>query len=55
MKFGLSESEFDHITKTVVEPLVLHGAVVWCFGSRARGTHQQFSDLDLMIEGPPDI
>ncbi|NBX19021.1 MAG: nucleotidyltransferase domain-containing protein [Proteobacteria bacterium] len=55
MKFGLSESEFDYITKTVVEPLVAHGAVVWCFGSRARGTHQKFSDLDLMIEGPPDI
>lgn len=52
MKFGLTDSEYNYITKTVVEPLSARGAVVWCFGSRARGTHQKFSDLDLMIESP---
>lgn len=39
----------------MVTPLEKHGAVVWCFGSRARGTHQRFSDLDLMIEAEKDL
>lgn len=50
MKFGLSFAEYELLGKIVVEPLCAKGAVVWCFGSRARGDHQKFSDIDLMVE-----
>jgi len=51
MKFGLQTHEFEYIQKKVVAPLTKLNFVVYCFGSRARGTHSPFSDLDLMIEG----
>jgi uncharacterized protein len=50
MKFGLKPSEFQFIKLKVVEPLEALGAKVFCYGSRARGDHKPYSDLDLMIE-----
>jgi len=38
-----------------VDPLKNQGAAVWIFGSRARGEHQIFSDLDLMVSSDTDI
>lgn len=55
MKFGLTEEEYQFILKNVVEPLQKKGASVWCYGSRSRGDHQVFSDLDLMIESSEDL
>lgn len=55
MKFGLSESEYQFILKNVVKPLQAKGAKIWCFGSRARGDHSKFSDLDLMLESSSDL
>jgi len=55
MMFGLSPPQYDYILQTVVIPLGQHGAQVWCFGSRARGDHKPFSDLDLMVESPKDL
>lgn len=55
MKFGLTQSEYDFILNQVVEPLRSRGAIVWCFGSRARGDYQKFSDLDLMVESEEDL
>jgi predicted nucleotidyltransferase len=55
MRFGLSDSEYAFISKTVVVPLADRGASVWCFGSRARGTHARFSDLDLMVDCPDNL
>ena len=49
--FGLSEKEFAFIRENIVEPLSSWGFTVYVFGSRARGDHQQFSDLDLLLEG----
>lgn len=51
MKFGLTPHEYDYITEHLVAPLAAQGAEVFCYGSRARGDHHRFSDLDLMIEG----
>lgn len=51
MSFGLQPQEQDYITQKIVEPLRKLNLEVYCFGSRARGTHRKFSDLDLMIEG----
>lgn len=50
MNFGLTPSQYEFISNHVVTPLESLGARVYCYGSRARGTHQPFSDLDLMIE-----
>lgn len=50
MRFGLTHEEFDLIRSLVVEPLRLKDAQVYVYGSRARGDHQAFSDLDLMVE-----
>ncbi len=50
VKFGLSQNDFQLIEQLAVDPLKKNGATVWVFGSRARGTHRQFSDLDLMYE-----
>jgi uncharacterized protein len=55
MKFGLSAEQFHFITSVVAAPLTKLGAVVWCYGSRARGQHAPFSDLDLMVEAARDL
>ena len=46
---NLSEQQLDYIVTTVVNPLAKLGAQVYCFGSRARGECDVFSDLDLMV------
>lgn len=48
MKFGLTDSEFTFLETSLVAPLKSFGAKVFLFGSRARGTHAKFSDLDLL-------
>jgi predicted nucleotidyltransferase len=52
--FGLSDSDYRLIS-TLLSPLTEAGAKVWCFGSRARGDHHEFSDLDLMLESSNDL
>ena len=53
--FGLTNGECDYIRAAVVAPLENLGAWVYCFGSRARGDHKKFSDLDLMAESDQDL
>jgi predicted nucleotidyltransferase len=53
MKFGLTSAEWGMIEKLALEPLRRLGATIYVFGSRARGQHQKFSDLDLLYELPP--
>ena len=55
MKFGLKKEQFEFIMQEVVIPLTNSGAKVWCYGSRARGDHKQFSDLDIMVESELDL
>ena len=55
MNFGLNQQQLDYVVQEIVLPLTLLGAKVWCFGSRARGDYQEFSDLDLMVEAPIDL
>lgn len=50
MKFGITKEHYDYIYNNVILPLKAKGAEVYCYGSRARGDHQPFSDLDLMVE-----
>lgn len=39
----------------VIQPLAERGAKIWCFGSRAKGTHSKYSDIDLMVESSEDL
>ncbi len=55
MRFGLSQGEYELLENLVVKPLRERGAVVWCFGSRARGTQHKFSDIDLMVDTTTDL
>lgn len=55
MKFGLTEAQYQFILENVVQPFLKRGAKIYCYGSRARGDQQPFSDLDLMIESSADL
>lgn len=47
--FGLSEAQFKLLTDLVINPLKNKGAMVFVFGSRARGDHHLFSDIDIFF------
>ena len=47
--FGMSESEYDFIMHTFVEPLKKKKLDVYFFGSRARGENKKYSDLDILL------
>lgn len=51
MKFGLSFFELEQLERMVLAPLKAAGARLFLFGSRARGDHSRFSDVDILVEG----
>ncbi len=55
MSFGFNETESDFFQKRIISPLKELGFKVYIFGSRARGNHHPFSDIDLLYEGERDI
>ena len=55
MKFGLSEQQFEILNKILIQPLKKKNAKVYVFGSRARGKHHPFSDVDILFEESSDI
>jgi predicted nucleotidyltransferase len=52
MKFGLTEEEFELLHELLIEPLKNQNCEVWIFGSRSRGDHRKFSDIDLLYQVP---
>lgn len=53
MKFGMDEDDFRVLRQHLILPLQARDAKIFIFGSRARGDHQPFSDVDiLLIEDP---
>lgn len=48
---GLSSDQLAYLHAHVVSPIEQQGGKVWLFGSRARGNQNQYSDVDLLIEG----
>jgi len=50
MKFGLEDRHWQTIQSELIQPLKMLGAEVWIFGSRARGDHKPFSDLDVLYK-----
>jgi predicted nucleotidyltransferase len=49
MKIGPTSEELLLLNEILVEPLKAHGCQVWIFGSRARGNHHRFSDIDILF------
>lgn len=54
MKYGLTASEYQFLSDTVINPLKTLGARVYLFGSRASGKFKKFSDIDLLYIASPD-
>ncbi len=50
MKFGLTEKEFSTLNTLLLTPMRSKGAEIWIFGSRARGDHKKFSDIDILYD-----
>jgi predicted nucleotidyltransferase len=48
MNWGLDKNQFEILKKILIEPMILKGARLYVFGSRARGTNHPFSDIDIL-------
>lgn len=55
MKYGLSDKEFAFLDQRLLLPLKKLGATIYIFGSRARGTQQKFSDVDILVQSSMDL
>ncbi|MBP9680988.1 MAG: nucleotidyltransferase domain-containing protein [Bacteriovorax sp.] len=53
MRFGLTDSQYLLLEELIINPLKLKNALVYIFGSRARGEHQKFSDIDVLFIDDP--
>ena len=51
----MNQTQYQILNSTVIGPLKEAGAKVWIFGSRARGDHRKFSDVDLLYEFPEGL
>lgn len=49
-KFGLSENQYQFVKEKLKNITEALNGKAWCWGSRARGDHQEYSDLDIVIE-----
>jgi len=52
VKFGLSCKEYALLENLLINLLKKRGAEIWIFGSRARGDHKKFSDIDVLYRLP---
>lgn len=49
--FGLSQKNWNLIENLLLAPLKNVPVKIWVYGSRARGDHKKFSDLDILLAG----
>ncbi len=55
MKYSFTESELKILKDLLLDPLFKKSATIWLFGSRARGDHQKFSDVDILYSVPDTL
>lgn len=54
-KFGLKQKEISLLRDIFKKSLPKNQKYkLWIFGSRARGEHKKYSDIDLILEGTSD-
>jgi predicted nucleotidyltransferase len=51
MKFGLNQQTYQQLNTLLLSPIKALGFNIYLFGSRAKGTHHPFSDVDLLLVG----
>jgi len=55
-KCGLAEKHLNTLVQLIRTCLSPKQAIqVWIYGSRARGSHQPYSDVDLLIQASPQM
>lgn len=54
MMYGLAQKEYQFLLEKVIMPLTTKSCQVYLYGSRARGEHHKFSDVDLMVHEAED-
>lgn len=56
IKFGITEDQIRSIIEFTKSILIKGQTIkVWIFGSRARGTHKPYSDIDLLLQAFPQL
>lgn len=50
MNFGLKPRDYELLKTLLIEPFKKSQARVWIFGSRARGDHKTYSDIDILFD-----
>lgn len=55
MTFGLTSGEREILERFLIRPLKAEGVMIWIFGSRARGDHKRFSDIDVLYAVPDGV
>jgi predicted nucleotidyltransferase len=55
MKFGLSDQEYHLLDTALFLPLKQKNARIFVFGSRARGNHHPYSDVDILVQSDRDL
>lgn len=53
--FGLDDRHIDFIKNTLKKHISNSEAKFYIFGSRAKGNHKEYSDVDIAIESPCPI
>ena len=52
MMFGLEDRHLDFIKEMLKKHIKNPAAEFYIFGSRAKGTHKQYSDVDIAVNSP---
>ncbi len=50
--YGLEERHLEFIKKTLKKYVKTPEAKFYIFGSRAKGTHKEYSDIDIAVDSP---
>lgn len=52
MKFGLEQRHLDFVIETLNKYIKRNDAKFYIFGSRAKGTYKDYSDIDIAVKVP---
>lgn len=50
MNFGMTDTQWDQLTKNLIKLLKNQNLRIFIFGSRAKGKFHPYSDIDLLVD-----